>query len=878
MPAKIVSCSKCNRKLRVPNDLLGKQLKCPTCTHIFTAAVNEPVTPDSSPAAQAAPDLWLNCPACGQPLFVSGKFPGWSVKCSTCELSFTPDPATSPRQPNSSLTYIPAIHELSLDDGDASMPSSPSPRPTLIPARSPQIDPPPDRTSPGEVEKEVGPINLNLMQSINEIGTNLVFAEPPGDARPGAPLPPVESGAPDSSSAPRFPTLGAVSFSGLAPPSAKMVAAAARAEDAGGSGTFQPGSMSSAAPGVAATAAPPATGERRKSIRKGSCLGPYRILDLIGEGSFGYVYLAEDSESMLGTRVALKVPKSQSLTPKELELYRHEAKLWRALSEDRHPNVLELKNLNRYDGVIAFVMEYVDGGDLAAFARKARESGDFPLHEALRIVRNVAAALHVIHAKRVYHGDLKPQNVLVRREDGAVKVTDFSVSRSVTTRGQVPEKLVAGTPPYMAPEVWEGKPCLQSDIFALGALFYEIVTGVRPFPGNDPGAVAAAIRVGRIDGLPSERRKELPYALERVILRCLEPAVEDRYPSVGELIEDLQEADTTQDLVSRLADCVMSHSPPEDLDFLVTKELPARGYRGDDPRTLVIEYCLDEEPTEVLLSSFSKAGLARVADQMGAAVEPGNNEREHYAQAILARLGLGSGAAPRGIQDSVRLVNNLRHRLEQCRDAGEVAGFVTPAAREYEKVMRDLLRFYGQFLYGRFYERALVRLARKRLAEHKRDLSRVSLGELIGVVEALNAYLAGDSAEAQHFRRVFGRSHGVPPELLANSKVTAVRNAFMHWNETLAQANLGKIRDTARELLGEVCEFLRAIADGGVYPRIVAVESFVTDRFGRRYVFCRNDQGQLEKVFTNVAVDPSRHYFFYPTTNPMRIYPILVPT
>jgi serine/threonine protein kinase len=645
--------------------------------------------------------------------------------------------------------------------------------------------------------------------------------------------------------------------------------------------------MMAGPPDVAATAHPakpaaprPAGRDRsfQKKIRKGASLGPYRIIDLIGEGSFGFVYLAEDAESMLGTRVALKVPKSQTVTPKELELYRHEAKLWRALSEDRHPNVLELKNLNRFDGIIAFVMEYVDGCDLAVHVQKARGGGDFPLAEALRVVRCVADALAVIHAKRVYHGDLKPQNVLVRREDGAVKVTDFSVSRTVTTRGQVPEALVAGTPPYMAPEVWDGKPCLQSDIFALGALFYEVVTGTRPFPGNDPASVEAAVRAGHLDGLPSQRRKNLPYPLERIILRCLEPAVEDRYPSVGELIEDLQEADTTQDLVSRLADCVMTHSPPADLDFLVTRELPSRGYRGDDPRTLVIEYCLDEEPTEVLLSCFSKAGLARVAERLGVAVEPGLAERDRYAQAILARLGLGSGAAPRGIHDSVRLVNNLRHRLEQCRDAGEVVGFVTPATHEYEKVLRDLLRFYGQFLYGRFYERALARLARGRLREHRRDLSRITLGELVGVLDSLNASLAGDSAEAQHFKRVFGRDFAVPPEFLAKSKVTALRNAFAHWNDTLAQANLGKIRDTARELLGEVCEFLRAIAERDVYPRIVAVESFVTDRFGRRYVFCRNDQGQVEKVFTNVAVDPSRHYFFYPTTNPMRIYPILVPT
>jgi len=99
----------------------------------------------------------------------------------------------------------------------------------------------------------------------------------------------------------------------------------------------------------------------------------------------------------------------------------------------------------------------------------------------------------------------------------------------------------------------------------------------------------------------------------------------------------------------------------------------------------------------------------------------------------------------------------------------------------------------------------------------------------------------------------------------------------MHWNETLAGAGLTKVKDMARDMLTEIVNFLQAVETGGIYPRVVAVESFVTDHFGRKYVSCRNDQGQLEKVFTNAAVDPSRHYFFYPTTNPMRIYPILIP-
>jgi serine/threonine protein kinase len=692
-------------------------------------------------------------------------------------------------------------------------------------------------------------INLNLVQSVEELRTNAVFDKPPAADPAAAPDDAREEGR----------TFGSVSIHGEPPAPALPPAVVTRALGA----------------------APPAPEESpesfHKRIREGMQLGPYRILAPIGSGSFGTVYLAEGTQSMLGTRVALKIPRSQSLSQEEVNRYQHEAKLWGALSKDHHPNVLELYDLNRFDGVIAFVMEYVDGTNLAEFAAQTWGQGPFALGEAIRIIRCVAEALRVIHSKRVYHGDLKPANVVIRQEDRAVKVTDFSISRSVSPEGSVATRSVAGTPAYMAPEVWDGKPTLQSDIFALGVIFYELVTGARPFQAADASALEAAIRGGHLPAQPSARRADVPFELERIILRCLEVDVEDRYASIGELIEDLQAADTSQDLVTGLAECILKYSSPEDLTFLLETDLPGKGYRGGDSHTLVIEYCLDEDPAQILMSCFNKAGLARLADRLGARVEEGEADRENYAQAVLRRLGLAGGGSLRGIHDSILAVTNLRHRLEQCRDGAEVAGLVTPAAREYEKVLRDLVRFYGQFLHGRSYERRLVRLARKRVAEYKRDLSRATLGDLVGVLQALNDHLAGDSAEAQQFRKVFHRAYAVPPQYLTGSRVTAVRNAFLHWNETLARASLAKVRDMARDLLTDIIEFLEVIKQEGIYPRVVAVESFVTDRFGRKYILCRNDQGQVEKVFTNVAVNPSRHYFFYPTTNPMRIYPILVP-
>ncbi|HEV3120507.1 MAG TPA: hypothetical protein VGY53_01325, partial [Isosphaeraceae bacterium] len=167
---------------------------------------------------------------------------------------------------------------------------------------------------------------------------------------------------------------------------------------------------------------------------------------------------------------------------------------------------------------------------------------------------------------------------------------------------------------------------------------------------------------------------------------------------------------------------------------------------------------------------------------------------------------------------------------------------------------------------------------RKRIAESKRDLSRATLGDLIAVLAALNDHLRGESAEARYFAKTFRRDYAVPPDLIKDSGVTRIRNMFAHSNENLATANLVELREKAEELITGVVDFLQEIERNGIYPRVVAVESFVTDCFGRKYVYCRNDEGQREKVFTNVSIDPSRHYFFYPTNSSTSVYPILVPT
>jgi serine/threonine protein kinase len=714
-------------------------------------------------------------------------------------------------------------------------------------------------------------LNLNLIQSVDEIQTNALF-------RPAALAHSAPSSRPRSvAESASMEELGSIR---MAPDWARPAALPDKRPGAGAhigmedrAARLDDSNPSGFEDYAGRPTAPPAAD--RVVIRAGTKMGPFKIIDMIGQGTFGEVYLAEDTKSVLGTRVALKLPKQQRLGALELVGYQREAKLWKALSAARHPNVLELIDLQEYSGVIAFVMEYVDGPDLY---RLARERGSFPLSEVVRIILAVIDALKVIHSKRVFHGDLKPSNILIRTEDGAVKVTDFSLSRSVTSTGLAEQAEVAGTIPYMAPEVWRGKTCLQSDIFSLGVMFYELMTGKRPFAGSTEQELKANVLAGEIVEPPSGLRPDLSHDVERIILRCLETAVEDRYGSVAELAEDLQNADTSRDLVARLADCVIEGTSEEDLAFMVEHDLPSKGYRGSDARSIMIEYCLGEDPTQVLSNCFNKPGLARLARKLGADLEGKYADADQYAQAILRQLGLATSGAPRGIRDSIARVSNLRHLLAQTHRADEVAEIALPASREYEKILRDLIRFYGHTLFGRFYERSLVRVARKRIADSKRDLSRATLGDLVAVLDALNDHLRGDSAEARYFSKTFRRDYAVPPALLKESGVIRIRNMFAHSHESLAASNLVELREKAEELVAGVVDFLQSIERDGIYPRVVAVESFVTDCFGRKYVFCRNDEGHREKVFTNVTIDPSRHYFFYPTTSSTSVYPILVPT
>jgi serine/threonine protein kinase len=280
-------------------------------------------------------------------------------------------------------------------------------------------------------------------------------------------------------------------------------------------------------------------------LKAGTNLGVYQILAPLGSGGMGEVYRALDSR--LGREVAIKVL-SASLAghPDRLARLDREARTVAALN---HPNVVTLYSIEELDGVRFLTMELVDGRTLD----DAAESGGMPLEQALQVALAISEALVAAHEKGVVHRDLKPGNVMLTR-DGRVKVLDFglakptredsgleatqsdTVSRPLSSPGQQ-----LGTIPYMAPEQVRGRAVdTRTDLFAFGIVLYELLTGTRPFTGDNAADVTSAIlrdTPPRVMAL----RPELPPALDALVARCLEKDPKRRFQSAREISTELRQ-------------------------------------------------------------------------------------------------------------------------------------------------------------------------------------------------------------------------------------------------------------------------------------------------------------------------------------------------
>ena len=271
-----------------------------------------------------------------------------------------------------------------------------------------------------------------------------------------------------------------------------------------------------------------------------SQLGAYRLLALLGSGGMGVVYRARDER--LGRDVALKIlPNTFAKDPERVARFEREA---RAVASLNHPHICVLHDIGNQNGTGYMVMEHLEGETLAA--RISR--GALPFDQALQLATQIADALDRAHRAGVTHRDVKPANLMLTRD--GVKVLDFGLAKSGSkpapaeqtfTAPLTTEGSVLGTPQYMAPEQFEGKEAdTRSDIWAFGAVLYEMVTGEKAFQGKSYSSLAGAILSA--DPQPMLVKPFTPPALERLVRRCLAKEPEDRYQSMRDVVLDLRMA------------------------------------------------------------------------------------------------------------------------------------------------------------------------------------------------------------------------------------------------------------------------------------------------------------------------------------------------
>src|SRR6266478_5946868 len=257
----------------------------------------------------------------------------------------------------------------------------------------------------------------------------------------------------------------------------------------------------------------------------------YEILALLGQGGMGAVYKARDTE--LGRLVALKLIRADLASNPEILLrFKQELILAREVT---HRNVIRIFDLGQAKGFKFITMEFVEGRDLRAVLR---ERGKLPPDETVRIIAQVCRALESAHAAGVVHRDLKPQNIMLDAKD-RVYVMDFGIAHSLETPGMTQTGVLMGTPEYMSPEQAKGiKVDARSDLFALGIIFYEMLTGISPFKA-DTALATLLKRTQERAQPPAEIDPAIPKAIRDVVMKWLEIDRDQRFSNAREILEDL---------------------------------------------------------------------------------------------------------------------------------------------------------------------------------------------------------------------------------------------------------------------------------------------------------------------------------------------------
>jgi len=261
--------------------------------------------------------------------------------------------------------------------------------------------------------------------------------------------------------------------------------------------------------------------------------GDYEIYEVLGKGGMGIVYRGR--QVSLDRPVAIKVlPVSYTRRPDFIQRFYREAK---AVAQINCPQIVQIYGAGEYQGRHYFAMEYIEGEDLA---EKIKRGEVFDIGKVLYIVKETARGLAAAAEKNIIHRDIKPGNIMITNK-GGVKIMDFGLAKFITEGTELTQAgVVMGTVNYLSPEQGQGKKVDQrTDIYSLGVVMYELLTGEVPFKGENPSSVIYQ-HIHTPPPLPSRKKNTIPRSVEAIVMKCLQKDPDDRYFSARELIRDIE--------------------------------------------------------------------------------------------------------------------------------------------------------------------------------------------------------------------------------------------------------------------------------------------------------------------------------------------------
>ena len=368
-----------------------------------------------------------------------------------------------------------------------------------------------------------------------------------------------------------------------------------------------------------------------------STLGRYKIISEIGQGAMGVVYKAVDP--VIDRTVAIK---TINLNLSRTELEEYEARFQqeiKAAGRLNHPNIVTIYDVGKTDQVAYMAMEFLEGVEL----KDMISSGNLPpAEQVVDIIAQVADGLHFAHQQDIVHRDVKPSNIMVMKNNLA-KITDFGIARLPNSAVKTMTGLILGSPRYMSPEQVIGKAIdARSDIFSLGVVLYEALTGVAPFDGDNVNAIMYAT-VNTTPPPPSAHNRAVPPMLDLIVAKAMAKLLEDRYQTIREFGDDLREVRRQMDSSKPAAALKAMTAPPS------ARPIPKEAVETDTIPIGTGNKATDEEGKPLALSktfdSFDATlRLAAMTDQTGEFKEYITQTQK--MRAYRGKIEAGSGLAP----------------------------------------------------------------------------------------------------------------------------------------------------------------------------------------------------------------------------------------